>query len=85
MLNDIFGLFFEVLEKESAGLFHDSVDAVFTSKEIPLGFNILDFQGLVANKDYTMVESLLENIPQSYILVQINHENYLTDMLKKIS
>ena len=85
MLNDIFGLFFEVLEKESAGLFHDSVDAVFTCKEIPLGFNILDFQGLVANKDYTMVESLLNNIPQSYILVQINHENYLTDILEKIS
>ena len=69
MLNDIFGLGFEVLDKSSAGLFHDSVDALFSSKDIPLGFNVLDFQGTVANRDYKLIESLLSHIPQSYVLL----------------
>ena len=43
MLNDMLGAQFEVMEEGSALLFHDSVDALFTSKEIPFGFNVLDF------------------------------------------
>ena len=43
MLNDMLGAGFEVLEDGSACLFHDSVDALFTSKEMPFGFNVFDF------------------------------------------
>ena len=43
LLNDIFGSHFEVIEEGSACLFHDSVDAIFNSKEMPIDFNIFDF------------------------------------------
>ena len=69
MINDIFGLKFEVVEEGSAGIFHDSVDALFSSKDIPLGFNVLDFQGTVANRDYKLIESLLSHIPQSFVFL----------------
>ena len=68
-----------------SGLFHDSVDALFTSKDMPIDFNILDFQGTVANKDYTMIESLLSHIPMSYLLVQVSDEKYLPEVLMKVS
>ena len=41
-LNDVFGLHFEVVNKDAAGLFHDGIDAVFHSKDVPLGFNVFD-------------------------------------------
>ena len=41
-LNDVFGLHFEVVNKDAAGLFHDGIDAVFDSKDIPMGFNVFD-------------------------------------------
>ena len=43
MINDIFGVEFEVLQEGSAGLFHDSVDAIFNSSDVSLGMNIFDF------------------------------------------
>ena len=43
MINDIFGLEFEVLQDGAAGLYHDSVDAIFTSTDVNLGFNVFDF------------------------------------------
>ena len=41
-LNDVFGLHFEVVNKDAAGLFHDGIDAVFDSKDVPMGFNVFD-------------------------------------------
>ena len=38
----------------------------------------------MANRDYTMIESLLKNVPQTYILLQINDLSYLTNVLQKI-
>ena len=43
LINDIFGTEFEVMEESSAGLYHDSIDALFHSRDLPIGFNILDF------------------------------------------
>ena len=37
---------FERVELGSSGMFHDSVDVMFNSKEYPLGFNIFDFNGI---------------------------------------
>ena len=49
LLNTIFDVRFEVIHKavkeKSAGLFHDSVDALFNSKEFPSRMNLFDFQG----------------------------------------
>ena len=84
LINDIFGVEFEVTEEGSAGLFHDSVDALFSCNEMPFGFNIFDFQGSVANKDFTLIESLLSHIPQAYLLLQVNDESYLADVIEKI-
>ena len=43
LLNDVFGTDFEVMQKGAAGLYHDSVDALFHCKDMPIGYNILDF------------------------------------------
>ena len=37
------------MKENSAGLFHDSVDALFDSKDLPIEFNVFDFQGKFAN------------------------------------
>ena len=42
-INSVFGVQFEVMQDDSAMLFHDSVDAIFTSEDMPFGFNIMDF------------------------------------------
>lgn len=42
-INSVFGVQFEVMQENSAMLFHDSVDAIFTSDDMPFGFNIMDF------------------------------------------
>ena len=42
-INSVFGVQFEVLQENSAMLFHDGVDAIFTSDDMPFGFNIMDF------------------------------------------
>ena len=49
LLNDMLGLEFEVVNEHSAFIFHDSVDAIFTSNDIPIGYNVYDFQGAFAN------------------------------------
>ena len=69
MLNDIFGTQFEVIEEGSACLFHDSVDAIFTSKELPIGFNVFDFQGAFANNDFRLISHLLDLMPWTYLLI----------------
>ena len=43
LLNDMLGSGFEVIEDGSACLFHDSIDMLFDSKDMPMGFNVLDF------------------------------------------
>ncbi len=68
---------FEVMQEGSIGLFHDSVDAIFTCKEIPIGFNVLDVQGAFANQDYQMIQWLLENVPQIYLFVQFIGLDYI--------
>ena len=57
------------MQPDSACLFHDSVDAIFTSEDMPFGFNIMDFQGTVANNDYKLIEALMQYIPQAYLLI----------------
>ena len=51
------------MEKESACLFHDSVDALFDSIDLPIGFNVFDFQGKFANEDYILIGDLLTHMP----------------------
>ena len=43
MINDIYGTEFELSDRDSAGLYHDSVDVLFSHKDMPIGFNIFDF------------------------------------------
>ena len=69
MLNDVFGLNLEVASKDSANMFHDSVDAVFNCKDLPMGFNVFDFQGGFANNDIVFIEKLLNSMPNTYLLV----------------
>ena len=46
ILNEMLNSNFERVELGSSGMFHDSVDVMFNSKEYPLGFNIFDFNGI---------------------------------------
>ena len=68
LLNTLFNVKFETLAKEAPGLFHDSVDIIFASKEFPTGFNVIDFNGQ-ANDDYQMIELLLTILPRTVLLV----------------
>ena len=80
-LNDMIGASFEVIEDGSACLFHDSVDVLFHSKDLPIGFNVFDFQGEFANKDYKLIGDLLTYMPSTYLLVQVNDPSYITNVL----
>lgn len=84
MLNDIFAADFEVIEQGSIGLYHDSVDALFTCKDIPIGFNVLDFQGAFANRDFLLIQWLLEHVPQVYLFVQFTGLDFINSVLDKI-
>ena len=51
-LNEMFSVSFEKRDPRACGLWHDSIDVIFHSEEVPLGFNVFDFQGKMANHDY---------------------------------
>ena len=51
------------MEEGAAGLFYDSVDALFHSKDFPMEFNVFDFQGEFVNKDYKLIGDLLTYMP----------------------
>ena len=72
------------MKEGAAGLFHDSVDALFHSKDNPIGFNVFDFQGEFANKDYKLIGDLLNYMPTVYLLVQVTEPSYITDVLAKL-
>ena len=61
-----------MIEKGSACLYHDSVDALFNSKDLPMGFNIFDFQGTFANKDFKLINDILTHMPLTYLFIQVN-------------
>ena len=85
LLNKIFQVQFEVMEQDSVGLFHDSVDALFSSDDLPIGFNVFDFQGAVANQDYVLIERLLLHWPNAYLLIQLDSMEYFENVFMKIS
>ena len=75
---------FEVIVDGSAGQYHDSVDAFHHSNDLPIGFNVLDFQGKFSNKDYKLIGDLLTHMPSIYLLVQVTEPSYITDVLSKL-
>lgn len=60
---------FEVNNNKSIGLYHDAVDIIFESKNIPMGFNVLDFQGRLANRDFELIRVLLKCLPNTSLLI----------------
>lgn len=79
-LNEMFAVSFEFLDPKACGLWHDSVDVIFDSKEIPLGFNVFDFHGKMANYDFQMIKDLFEWLPNTYLLVQVIEAEYLEQL-----
>ena len=75
---------FEVIEEKSIGLFHDSVDALFNSKDMPIGFNVFDFQGRLANEDWELISKMLENMPSAYLFLQISENAYFKQLTSKL-
>ena len=71
-----------MLEDESAGLFHDSVDVVFDSKDIPMGLNLFDFQGRFANYDMSFIDKILTHLPNTFLLVQVSDVSYMEELNK---
>lgn len=84
LLNNMLGLELEVVYDNSLGLFHDSIDAVFSDAEVPMGFNVFDFQGRLANTDFTLIKKLLKKMPKTYILLQVDSEDYLELLAENI-
>ena len=84
-LNQMFSLQFELRHPRSCGLWHDSIDVVFHSDELPLGFNVFDFHGQVANHDFKLIEELFEWLPNTYVLIQVIEPAYLEKLKAKVS
>ena len=63
------------MTENSAGLFHDSFDALFDSKDLPIGFNVFDFQGKFTKEHYKLLVDLL---PHKCILVYENKKDFDT-------
>ena len=55
VLNDIFAVNFETIDPHACGLWHDSIDFLFESEEVPMGFNVFDFHGKFANYDFKLI------------------------------
>ena len=78
LLNKMFNLQFELNQKGSYGLFHDSVDVTFAVADVlPMDVNVFDFQGERANADFTMICDMFEYLPLTYMLVQVSDAQYL--------
>ena len=72
LLNQMFNLQFELKSKDSKGLFHDSVDVTFAVADtLPMDVNVFDFQGGKANRDFEMICDMFEQLPLTYMLVQV--------------
>lgn len=67
LLNDIFGLEFEVMQEQATGLFHDSVDVIFSSNALPIELNLFDFQG-ATNLDLSLILKLIQGLPKTGVL-----------------
>lgn len=85
LLNDMLGVQFEVMSDGMAGIFHDSVDALYTCAENPMGFNVFDFQGEMANKDLHFLKLMLRNMPNVFLLVQTNDPDYIDNMIGQLA
>ena len=52
---------------------------------MPIGYNILDFQGRIANQDVKLIENLMTHIPNVYLMIHADNMAYVDNVLKKIS
>ena len=88
MLNSLFGhssfRLFEEIQTGALGLFHDSVDVMFDSKDYTSKFNIFDFQGFACT-DHLLIEGLLRELPCSILFIQLTDIDYIDNTLSKIS
>ena len=49
-----------------------------------MGFNVLDLQGDLANRDYKLINDLLRHMPQAYIFVLITCNDYVKQVFEQI-
>ena len=52
---------------------------------MPIGYNILDFQGRIANQDVKLIQNLMTHIPNVYLMIHADNMAYVDNVLKKIS
>ena len=52
-------------------MFHDSVDLIFHSKDVPMKFNAFDFHERLANHDWELIRVMLKWLPNCFIFVQV--------------
>lgn len=85
MLSSDFEVIHEGSKSQNACLFHDSIDAIFDSKDFPIGFNVFDLQGY-ACEDFFLIEKLLKNMPDVFIMVFVRTHDWfkkLAECLKE--
>ncbi len=75
MLSSDFEVIHEGSKSQNACLFHDSIDAIFDSKDFPIGFNVFDLQGY-ACEDFFLIEKLLKNMPDVFIMVFVRTHDW---------
>lgn len=71
---------FESKHKESFGMFHDSVDLLCDSVELPMKFNAFDFHDKLANYDWTLIKAMFKRLPNCYLFVQVTSNTYYDEL-----
>ena len=71
LINDMLNVDFEERSHKSPGMFHDSVDLICHSKDLPMKFNAFDFHERLANKDWELIRTMLTWLPNCFIFVQV--------------
>ena len=59
LINDMLNVNFEQRNRNSPGMYHDSVDVIFHSKDVPMKFNAFDFHERLANRDWHLIKTML--------------------------
>ena len=85
LINDMLNVKFEQRNRNSPGMYHDSVDVIFHSKEVPMKFNAFDFHERLANRDWHLIRTMLECLPNCFLFVQVtDKDGYYQEMKREI-
>ena len=68
-LEDMLQIKLELRTPDSYGMFHDSVDLICHSPDLPMKFNVFDFHAKLANHDWDLIRAMFKTLPRCHLFV----------------